>query len=159
MPRAESRYGESLFQLRVFGSAIAAIPPMAAASARRAKRPPIWLSRQYFIEAIIGMTSNTTQAATASHAALERDRTSAAPRIAPPREPRTAPKGRRAVTVHHTSDGNPITAMWATKFRLPNVPPGARLALKYSVSSPYACASDSAAATTAAVAAATRIGL
>src|SRR5450756_55573 len=131
---------------------------MAAARVRRAKRPPILPSRQYFLDAIIGTSSTIAQAATASHAALDRDSTRAAPRTAPPREPSRAPNGRRAVTVHQASDGNPITAMCATKFRLPNVPPGARLALKYSVSRPYACASESAAAHTAAIAAATRIG-
>src|SRR5688572_3648634 len=99
-----------------------------------------------------------TDAATASHAARDRDSTSAAPSTAAPSDPRNAPKGRRAVTPHHTSDGSPITAMWATKFLLPNVPPGERLRLKYSVSSPYACAKENTAAQTAAIAAASRIG-
>ena len=38
------------------------------------------------------------------------------------------------------------------KFRLPNVPPGARLRLKYSLVTPYACASETAAPSTAAAA-------
>src|SRR5712671_1681856 len=103
------------------------------------------------------MSRTITDAATASQAALERDNTSAAASTAAPREPSKAPKGRRAVTVDQTSAGSPMTAMCATKFLLPKVPPGARFALKYSVSRPYACASAKPAAQTAAIAAATRI--
>src|SRR6266513_2747106 len=138
MLRAVSRYGEPLFQLRVFGSTMATIAPIAAASDSRAKRPPMFTPRQYLLDAIIGTSNKTTDAATASHAARERDKTSAAAITAAPREPSSAPNGRRAVTVHQTSEGNPITVMCATKFLLPNVPPGARFALKYSLSMPYA---------------------
>src|SRR2546423_3621362 len=157
-PRAESRSGFSLFQLRLLGRTIAAIPPIAAARLRRAKRPPTCPPRQYFRDAIIGTSSTTSLAATASRAARERDSPRAPPRMAAPSDPSSAPDGLRAVTVHQTRAGRPITAMWATKFRLPKVPPGARLALKYSLSRPYACTNEKAAAHTAAIAAATRIG-
>src|SRR5436853_2009391 len=110
-PRAESRYGFSLFQLRLLGRTIAAIPPIAAARLSRAKRPPTCPPRQYFRDAIIGTSSITTLAATASHAARDRDSTSAAARTAPPSEPTSAPNGLRAVTVHQTRAGNPMTAM------------------------------------------------
>src|SRR5437763_15423630 len=86
-PRAESRYGFSLFQLRLLGRTIAAIPPIAAARVSRAKRPPTCPPRQYFRDAIIGTSRTTTLAATASQAARERDRTSAAATSAPPSEP------------------------------------------------------------------------
>src|SRR4051794_20321447 len=130
MPRAESRYGESLFQLRVLGRTIATIPPITAASDSRANRPPMSPPRQYFREAIIGTSSITTDAASASQAARDLDNTSAAPTTAAPRQPRSAENGRRAVTVAQTRVGSPMTQICATKFRLPKVPPGARLVLK-----------------------------
>src|SRR5262249_25634724 len=46
----------------------------------------------------------------------------------------------------------PIAHRCATKLRLPNVPPGARFKLKYSLLTPYACASDVRAPTTTAAA-------
>src|SRR3954468_8834974 len=157
-PRAVSRYGDSLLQLSVFGSTSAAIAPTADASTSLMKRPPTTPPAQYLRDASIGTNKITTQAMTASQAALDRERTRAAERSAAPMEPSRAPFARRAGTVHQTREGRPMTAMCATKFRLPNVPPGARLVLKYSVSRPYACASDSSAARTAAVAAATNTG-
>src|SRR3954463_3038659 len=136
MPRAESRYGESLFQFSVLGRTTATMPPITAASESRANRPPTRPPRQYLRDAIIGTSRTTIDAATASHAARERDNTRAAPTRAVPNDPRNAPTGFLAVVVDQTSDGSPITAMCATKLRLPNVPPGARFVLKYSVSSP-----------------------
>src|ERR1700694_602460 len=134
------------------------MPQIAAARPARAKRPPIFAPLQYFLEASIGTNRTTTHAATASHAARDRDRTSAAATTPAPSDPSNAPNGLRAVTVHQTSDGSPITAMCATKLRLPKVPPGALLVLKYSVSNPYACARQNNAAQPVAIAAAIRIG-
>src|SRR3954462_13085121 len=155
MPRAESRYGESLFQLSVLGRTTATMPPIPAASDSRANRPPTSPPRPYLRDAIIGTRRTTIDAATASHAARDRDNTRAAPTSAAPTDPRNAPTGLLAVVVAQTSEGSPITAMCATKLRLPNVPPGARLVLKYSVSSPYACARQNSAAQTVATATAT----
>ena len=51
------------------------------------------------VDAIIGTSSSNADARTASHAALERDNTSAAPTSAPPMEPSRAPKGRATPTM------------------------------------------------------------
>src|SRR5205814_878600 len=143
-PRSETEATQSLL-----GQGFAVIPSSVN------DRSPEGAKRTYSTGQFPGPTP--TLAATASQAARERDRTSAAATSAPPSEPTRAPNGLRAVTVHQTSDGSPITAMCATKFRLPNVPPGARLVLKYSLSIPYACAREKTAAQTAAIAAAMRI--
>ena len=42
----------------------------------------------------------------------------------------SAPGARAAVSAQSRTIGSPIAERWAMKFRLPNVPPGARLMLK-----------------------------
>src|SRR5205823_6480974 len=97
--RIESRYGESLFQLRRLGKIIARVAPIAAARRRRTSRPPTGRPAQYALEASRGSASTTADAATASHAARERVSTSAAATTATPADPTNAPADRRAATV------------------------------------------------------------
>src|SRR6266513_2071028 len=115
---------------------IASVAPMKAPSTTRAQRPPTCPPAQYFLETRTGPASTIRETATASHAPLDLDNTSAAATSPTLIAPRSAPMERRAVTVHQTIAGRPIAATCATKLRLPKVPPGARLALKYSVSTP-----------------------
>jgi hypothetical protein len=103
---------------------------MNIASSNRANRPAMILRSQYFREMKSGMTSTAPVAATASHAARDRDNTSVAATAAAPSDPSSSPNGRLDVTVDQTITGRPIAAMCATKFLFPNVPPGARFTLK-----------------------------
>jgi hypothetical protein len=72
----------------------------------------------------------------ASHAARERDSTRAAATNIMPSVPSVAPHARRASREQRRMIGVPMADRCAMKFRLPNVPPGARLRLMYSGSMP-----------------------
>jgi hypothetical protein len=65
-----------------------------------------------------------------------RDSTSAAARMTEPIAPIRKPRRVRADNAASTTAGVPIAARCAMKLRFPNVPPGARFRLKYSVVAP-----------------------
>src|SRR5690242_19624480 len=75
----------------------------------------------------------------ATHAARDRDSTSAAAAMATPAAPSPSRVRERASSVTKRSSGRPMATRWAMKFRLPKVPPGARVRLARLVfTSPYA---------------------
>ena len=73
--------------------------------------------------------THAAQSAVATHAARDRDRTSAAATMAVATAPGTTAQPRRARNVATTIVGIPMAARCATKFRLPSVPPGDRFTI------------------------------
>ena len=100
--------------------------PVPAAPKAAAIRPRILASRQSPLTRIPSMRKMVSPAATASHAARERERRSAAAEMAMPSGPRMGAARERDSMVRNASSGRPIAVRWAMKFRFPNDPPGAR---------------------------------
>src|SRR2546423_12391646 len=97
----ESRYGEPLFQLSVFGSTIAAAIATAAAIAGTKRREASRSLGQRRVGRMTSQSRTLRPPATprASHAARERERTIAAERMARPIAARIEALRRRAVSV------------------------------------------------------------
>ena len=139
-----------LFQFSELGSVTAATMPAAIAAKATLPRRltngvrspdgwrgiPVERPRMDFHPRHAAGSTQSKATAVATQAARDRERTSAALTIAIAMAPSVARAMRRARRMMMMRRGTPIAARWATKLRLPSVPPGERLRLKSSVSTP-----------------------